>query len=65
MVKDVAALKAAGNALFAEQEFQAASHKYSEAIALDDQNAILLSNRAACYINLARSVTRDFLVSQT
>ncbi|KAA1470553.1 hypothetical protein DENSPDRAFT_879794 [Dentipellis sp. KUC8613] len=51
-----AELKAEGNALFIKQEFLAASHKYTAAIEEDASNAILYSNRAACYMGLKRYV---------
>ncbi|TFY63230.1 hypothetical protein EVG20_g6403 [Dentipellis fragilis] len=51
-----AELKAEGNALFIKQEFLAASYKYTAAIEEDASNAILYSNRAACYMGLKRYV---------
>ncbi|KAJ7680718.1 hypothetical protein DFH06DRAFT_427490 [Mycena polygramma] len=42
-------LKAAGNALFASKDYDGAVGKYSAAIALDPQSAVLYSNRAACH----------------
>ncbi|THH15972.1 hypothetical protein EW146_g4600 [Bondarzewia mesenterica] len=45
-------LKVEGNALFSAQEFKAAGEKYTQAIALDRQNAVLYSNRAACNLAL-------------
>ncbi|KAF8649568.1 hypothetical protein AX16_005730 [Volvariella volvacea WC 439] len=48
----VAQLKQEGNTHFAQKEYGLAVAKYSEAIALDEKNAILLANRAACYLNL-------------
>ncbi|KAJ7222419.1 hypothetical protein GGX14DRAFT_428711, partial [Mycena pura] len=47
-------LKATGNALFASKKYDAAAKKYSEAIAVDPQSAVLYANRAACYNALAR-----------
>ncbi|KAH8104668.1 hypothetical protein BXZ70DRAFT_1005179 [Cristinia sonorae] len=41
-------LKAEGNALFVKKDYRAAHHKYSEAIKIDGNNAILYANRAAC-----------------
>ncbi|THH15780.1 hypothetical protein EW146_g4753 [Bondarzewia mesenterica] len=49
---DTSQLKAEGNALFSAQEFKAARGKYTQAIALDGQNAVLYSNRAACNLAL-------------
>ncbi|KAJ7723565.1 hypothetical protein B0H16DRAFT_1598494 [Mycena metata] len=49
-----AELKTAGNALFAAQNYGAAIEKYSAAIALDPQNAVLYSNRAASHHALAQ-----------
>ncbi|KIJ67013.1 hypothetical protein HYDPIDRAFT_26423 [Hydnomerulius pinastri MD-312] len=39
-------LKEAGNALFVKQDYSTAHEKYSEAIEIDEKNAILLANRA-------------------
>ncbi|KAJ7187806.1 hypothetical protein C8R46DRAFT_1507 [Mycena filopes] len=47
-------LKIAGNALFATRHYDAALEKYSQAIALDPQNAVFYSNRAACHHALAQ-----------
>ncbi|KAJ7141384.1 hypothetical protein C8R44DRAFT_245671 [Mycena epipterygia] len=47
-------LKAAGNTLFASHDYRGAAAKYSEAIAVDSHNAVLYSNRAACYHALAQ-----------
>ena len=47
-------LKATGNTLFASKKYDAAAKKYSEAIAVDPQSAVLYANRAACYNALAR-----------
>jgi len=52
----VAKLKDEGNALFGKQDYVGASQKYSEAIALDDKNAVLYSNRAACFQHMGRQV---------
>lgn len=41
-------LKDEGNSLFVLQEYTLADIKYSEAILIDDGNAILYANRAAC-----------------
>ncbi|KAM5536003.1 hypothetical protein V8D89_010261 [Ganoderma adspersum] len=45
-------LKADGNALYVRNDFSAARSKYTQAIKLDDNNAVLYSNRAATYIAL-------------
>ncbi|KAI0038600.1 TPR-like protein, partial [Auriscalpium vulgare] len=47
-----AQLKERGNALFAKKDYRAAVAKYTAAIALDSQNAVLYANRAACYLGL-------------
>ncbi|KAF7357740.1 TPR-REGION domain-containing protein [Mycena venus] len=47
-------LKVAGNALFTSKSYEAAARKYSEAIQLNPQSAVLYSNRAACHLALAR-----------
>ncbi|KAJ6594304.1 hypothetical protein B0H19DRAFT_1094912 [Mycena capillaripes] len=47
-------LKVEGNALFASRDYDGAAGKYSAAIALDPQSAVLYSNRAACYHALSR-----------
>lgn len=47
-------LKAEGNMLFAEGEYDAASIKYGDAIRYDDVNAILYANRAACLLHSKR-----------
>jgi tetratricopeptide (TPR) repeat protein len=52
-----ASLKEEGNALFTKGEFQKASEKYTKAIELDCQNAVLYANRAACALNLKKLVT--------
>ena len=43
-------LKAEGNALHAKGNYVGARSKYSEAIQLDGENAILYANRAASHI---------------
>ncbi|KAJ7592876.1 hypothetical protein C8J56DRAFT_1045329 [Mycena floridula] len=45
-------LKEEGNKLFAQQDFVSASVKYTEALALDPENPILFSNRAACLLQM-------------
>ncbi|TFY81881.1 hypothetical protein EWM64_g2128 [Hericium alpestre] len=42
-------LKDEGNALFVRKQFKEAVQKYTAAIALDDSNATLYANRAACF----------------
>lgn len=49
-------LKAEGNALFVKKDYKRAHLKYSEAIKVDDNNAILYANRAACSQFLRKSV---------
>jgi hypothetical protein len=41
-------LKEEGNALFTQKDYALASVKYTEAIMVDDKNAVLYANRAAC-----------------
>lgn len=48
------ALKAEGKALFTRNDFLGASTKFSEALELDPDDHILLSNRSACYAALAK-----------
>lgn len=45
-------LKAEGNALHVKGDHSAARSKYSQAIDLDPDNAILYANRAATYLAL-------------
>ncbi|KAG1724346.1 hypothetical protein EDB19DRAFT_1858604 [Suillus lakei] len=49
-----AQLKDEGNELFRKQDYVGAFAKYTEAIALDDKNAVLYANRAACNYGLGR-----------
>lgn len=46
------AFKAEGNALHLARKYKQAYAKYSEAIELDDKNAVLYANRAASSIEL-------------
>lgn len=52
-----ATLKEEGNALFIRKEYQAAHAKYSQALDLDNSNAVLYANRAACSQHLRKYVT--------
>ncbi|KAF9817440.1 hypothetical protein IEO21_03397 [Rhodonia placenta] len=54
MSAEVLRLKEEGNALFCKHEYAAAHQKYSDALAHDDKNAVLYSNRAACSLGLSR-----------
>ncbi|OAX34055.1 TPR-like protein [Rhizopogon vinicolor AM-OR11-026] len=45
-------LKNEGNELFKNQDYVGALAKYSEALTLDDKNAVLYANRAACHYGL-------------
>jgi Flp pilus assembly protein TadD len=47
-----AELKEQGNLFFLTKKYKDALSKYTEAIALDKTNAVLFSNRAACYLAL-------------
>ncbi|KAF9041912.1 TPR-like protein [Hymenopellis radicata] len=47
-------LKAEGNTLYAKKDYASAIVKYTKAIAVDDKNAILYSNRSACQRFLKR-----------
>lgn len=49
-----ASLKAEGNALFKAKDHRGAYEKYTQAISLDDKNAILYCNRSACSLALQR-----------
>ncbi|KAJ3795440.1 hypothetical protein GGU11DRAFT_229135 [Lentinula aff. detonsa] len=48
----VATFNSEGNALFKEMNYTAAAAKYTAAINIDETNAILHSNRAACWLSL-------------
>jgi hypothetical protein len=59
MPPDLAAaakLKTEGNELFRKQDYVGALTKYSEALVLDDENAVLYANRAACNHHLNKCV---------
>ncbi|KZO95694.1 hypothetical protein CALVIDRAFT_467125, partial [Calocera viscosa TUFC12733] len=47
-------LKAEGNVLFGQKQYKDAALKYSVAIELSPENAVLWSNRAACNLNLKK-----------
>ncbi|CAL1696596.1 unnamed protein product [Somion occarium] len=47
-------LKDEGNALFIKKQYADAYVKFSQAIALDDKNAIFWANRAACLLSMER-----------
>lgn len=56
MTTSGSSLKNEGNALFGKHNFVAAAAKYREAIALDDQNAILHANLSACHFSMKQQV---------
>jgi len=47
-------LKEEGNAFFVKKDFVHAHEKYSEAIAIDGQNAVLYANRSACSFGMSK-----------
>ncbi|KAI9574032.1 hypothetical protein HD554DRAFT_582539 [Boletus coccyginus] len=49
-------LKAEGNAFFIKKDFVRAYDKYSEAIAIDGQNAVLYANRSACSFGMSNFI---------
>jgi len=51
---DAVHLKDEGNALFVKNQYAAAILKYTDVIALDDKNAVLFGNRAACRLALKK-----------
>ncbi|KAA1479181.1 hypothetical protein DENSPDRAFT_846114 [Dentipellis sp. KUC8613] len=51
---EAARLKAEGNALYVSKQYEEAIAKYTQAIEQDHSNAVLFSNRAACYQALKR-----------
>ncbi|KAJ3971543.1 hypothetical protein EV361DRAFT_910723 [Lentinula raphanica] len=48
----VATLNSEGNTLFKNADYVAAAAKYTAALDIDQKNAILFSNRAACWLSL-------------
>lgn len=50
----VAELKAEGNAFYLQKNLEAAANKYSKALEIDDKNAIIYCNRAACRLGQSR-----------
>lgn len=54
--QQVQALKDEGNALFTHKQYGPASVKYSEALRIDDNNAVLYANRAACRLAVGQLV---------
>lgn len=49
-------LKDEGNTFFARKDYRSAHTKYSEALKVGDQNAVLYANRAACSQHLRKPV---------
>ncbi|KAJ3899296.1 hypothetical protein F5879DRAFT_926356 [Lentinula edodes] len=49
-------LKEEGNKLFAQKQYVAAAEKYTEALQLGGDNAVLYSNRAACRLKMKTSI---------
>jgi hypothetical protein len=47
-------LKDEGNALFVKKDYPLAHDRYTEAIAIDGQNAVLYANRSACSFGMAK-----------
>ncbi|KAJ3285790.1 hypothetical protein HK104_009330 [Borealophlyctis nickersoniae] len=54
MKKRSEAFKAEGNSAFSLKQYTVALAKYTEAIAQDPTNAVLYSNRSACYLHMKR-----------
>ncbi|KAF9496738.1 hypothetical protein BDN71DRAFT_1429949 [Pleurotus eryngii] len=52
----VAELKAEGNAFYLQKNLEAAAKKYSKALEIDDTNAVIYCNRAACRLGQSRFV---------
>jgi len=53
---EVDKVKAEGDAFFGQKRFREAYFKYSDAIKLDDNNAILYANRAASALSMKEYV---------
>lgn len=51
-IPDISLVISVGNSLFLENRYELAIEKYTEAISIDPENAILYSNRSACYAAL-------------
>lgn len=49
-VAEAERLKALGNELYQRGEYDAACHRYTEAIKKNPENAVLYANRAAVYL---------------
>ncbi|KAJ8692608.1 hypothetical protein PTI98_009906 [Pleurotus ostreatus] len=49
-------LKAEGNAFYLQKNLEAAANKYSKALEIDDKNAVIYCNRAACRLGQSRFV---------
>jgi Flp pilus assembly protein TadD len=56
-------LKDEGNALFKQKRFREAHQKYTWAIELDSNNAIIFANRAACSLSLKKCVLYHTLLA--
>jgi tetratricopeptide (TPR) repeat protein len=50
----VAKIKQIGNDYFKEGDYTKAAKAYSKALKIDKSNAILLSNRSACYVKIGK-----------
>ena len=50
--------KGRGNAAFAAKDFELAAKCYTEALLLDGTDAAFLSNRSACWLELAKAATK-------
>lgn len=55
-------LKKEGNALFVDKKYAQAREKYSEALQVGGDNALLYSNRSACRMKLKKYVLTYFRV---
>ncbi|KAI0039670.1 hypothetical protein FA95DRAFT_1461009, partial [Auriscalpium vulgare] len=49
-----ARFKEKGNEFYGKREYKAAIQEYTRGLALDSGNAVLYSNRAACYLALKK-----------